>query len=191
MNKFIVQLILGSVVLAMVSVIAMYVINPFSTASYDPRLRIFGAAPFSVPSASMAPTLQPNDIILVQAGQFDKGMPKRNDVVVFVYPEETHVAYLGRVVAIGGDRLEVVGTSLKLNGDVLKEPFAVYELDNMYPRTTDAAYDVPEGHVFILGDNRDNSMDSRHRGSVRLKNLFGKVVRIISAQDPKRVRSLE
>jgi signal peptidase I len=191
MNKFIVQLILGSVVLAMVSAIAMYVINPFSTASYDPRLRIFGAAPFRIPAGSMSPTLQVNDLILVRAGIFEKGVPARNDVVVFNYPSDVSNAYVGRVIALGGDVLEMRGNTAILNRAVLNEAFAVYEEGADLPKQADGIYEIPKGHVFIMGDNRDNSLDSRYFGAVPAENMYGKVVRIISAQDPKRVRSLE
>jgi len=151
-------------------------------------IRTFVVQAFKIPSGSMIPTLLIGDHILVN--KFGYGVknplngtvwiamdePRRHDVIVFKYPQNPSQDYIKRVVGVAGDRVEVVRKQVLVNGVPFVEPNAVNleaeilpsPRDNMEPIT------VPPGSVFVMGDNRDNSHDSRFWGAVDLKAIRGK-----------------
>lgn len=154
-------------------------------------IRTFIIQAFKIPSGSMLETLQIGDHILVN--KFIYGVkipftdgkeiiagkdPQKGDVIVFQYPKDPSLDYIKRVVATAGDTLEIKNKQLYVN-DVLvedeeyavyKEPYFRYERDN-YSKIT-----IPENKVFVLGDNRDNSHDSRFWGYVDLSAVRGKAL---------------
>ena len=142
-------------------------------------VRFFLIEPFKIPSGSMKPTLMIGDFILVSKLDYgiripfvpDRALtqyatPKRGDIVVFTRPDdpttkkvdESDVNLIKRVIAVAGDTVEVKGSTVTLNGEVLEEDF-VWWLEG---GTKDfGPAEVPEGHILLLGDNRDHSKDSR------------------------------
>lgn len=126
---------------------------------------------YSIPSASMAPTLQPGDHILVTPlRSFLGGALERGEVVVFRNPEAGQGFFVKRIVAIGGDHVEIRAGKLRLNGRPAEEAFldcaAVTE-----GRTVEI---IPAGHVFVLGDNRGDSIDSRAWGVLPEDRVVGR-----------------
>lgn len=120
-------------------------------------------ASFRIPSASMEPALEPDDSFIVDRGYYHYLKPKRGDVaVVYTDPIPTDdgapVVTVKRIVALAGDRIEVRGRTVLLNGAPVSEPYAVYSEGG----TVDfPPQQVPAGTVFLLGDNRDSSEDGR------------------------------
>lgn len=126
---------------------------------------------YSIPSASMVPTLQPGDHILVTPlTSLLGGSVERGDVVVFRNPDAGPGFFVKRVVALGGDHVEIRAGKLRLNGRTVEEPFlgatAVTE-----GRTVEI---IPAGHLFVLGDNRDDSIDSRAWGFLPEERVVGR-----------------
>jgi len=143
-------------------------------------VRTIVVEPFKIPSGSMIPTLQIGDYILVSKWDFglhipffphafaEWNSPKREDIVVFTRPDnpetpyndESSVNIIKRVVAVAGDTIEVKADKVYLNGEVLQEQrYQTRWLDGGQKDFGPSV--VPEGHVFLMGDNRDRSKDSR------------------------------
>lgn len=140
-------------------------------------IRIFFFTPIVVDGASMEPTLQDeNRMIVTKIGE-----PKRFDVIVFHATEDQD--YVKRVIGLPGDRIEYKDDTLYINGTPYDEPYldeakqelTDRELTNSFTlRETPVQSDVvPEGHLFVMGDNRRFSKDSRHIGAIPIEKVVG------------------
>ena len=124
---------------------------------------------------SMSPTIKDGDIIRV--ARFDRGAKfdlKRGDVILFLYPSEPSKSYVKRLVGMPGDSVEVRAGKVFVNGEELAEPYvdpSLNEFDESHPPVR-----VGERSYYVLGDNRDNSSDSRAWGPVPEKYVLGKVL---------------
>ena len=134
-------------------------------------LRLFVLEPFRIPSDSMAPTLLPGDRVLVDKRAYRDGVARRGDLAVFRAPRTGEIL-LKRIVAVAGDTVGIEDGVLVVDGRRPREPYAD-------PESIDSVYfgpvRVPAGTVFVLGDNRANSQDSREFGAVPTGRLIGRV----------------
>jgi len=141
-------------------------------------IRTFLFQPFYIPSGSMEPTLMPGDRIIVNKLVYRFGEPKRGDVVVFKYPLDIQKDYIKRIVAVGGERIGAKGSRLFINNDQISEPYLptahAYHAYHAYNDFGPA--DVPAGTYFVLGDNRNNSQDSRIWGPLPKRYIVGEAV---------------
>jgi len=168
-------------------------------------LRAFVVQAFKIPSGSMIPTLEIGDHILVNklaygvrspdinwlpiVGCVDLSsgshvvewdMPKRGDVVVFVYPRDRCKDFIKRVVGVPGDMVEIRDKQVYINGEpVVEDAHAYYEDPNVVhganrPRDNFGPVQVPDNHIFVMGDNRDRSYDSRFWGFVPIQDVRGR-----------------
>jgi signal peptidase I len=154
-------------------------------------IRTFIVQAFKIPSGSMKPTLLIGDHILVN--KFIYGVkipfirknlisisePKRGDVIVFIYPEDRSKDFIKRVIGVGGDTIEIRNKKIFLNGLPFQDTHGVYVDDfiipgTIQPRDNFGPMTVPKSAVFTMGDNRDQSYDSRFWGVVDLKDVLGK-----------------
>lgn len=167
--------------------IAMYIFNPFGVPTLDARARIFGATPFKVSSMAMAPTLQADELILVSTASYMNDDPAINDIVVFKVPFDKNVKYVMRVIARGGETIVMADGKVYVDG---KEIDQSYLDPNNMSRTRRRGFGplrVAPGHLFVLGDNRDHSNDSRYWGLVPRANVLGKVTMIWYSDDTDRI----
>jgi len=147
-------------------------------------LRIFcGMDFFLVPSSSMEPTLKPGDYLVT----FKQSTYHRGDIIVLKPPVEESGLLVKRIVGVAGDTVEIEGGCLFLNGEYASEPYLPEPMEFSF----NPPYEVEQGHVFVMGDNRNNSEDSATwRKTAPIKNILGKVTYIYSPMDRMgRVRS--
>jgi signal peptidase I len=154
-------------------------------------IRAFVVQAFKIPSGSMKPTLLIGDHLLVN--KFIYGVkipyfrntiipvqdPKRGDIVVFIYPEDRSKDFIKRVIGVAGDTIEIRNKKIFLNGLPYQDSHGVYVDDfiipgTVQPRDNFGPVTVPPDRIFVMGDNRDQSYDSRFWGFVELKEVLGK-----------------
>jgi signal peptidase I len=166
-------------------------------------VRTFVFENFKIPSGSMMDNLLIGDHLVVNKFIFGSDgssvlgwllpyrQPRRGDVVVFKYPNQPRRDFIKRCVAVAGDEVEIRDKQLFLNGEIVDEPYVVFKGDqagrsrglpgdNYGPRV------VPDGSIFCLGDNRDNSLDSRFWGPVPLSYVKGRAVLIYWSYEAER-----
>lgn len=147
-------------------------------------IRLFILAPFYIPSGSMEPTLRIGDRIIVSKISYLFKEPQRGDVVVFRYPLDPSRDFVKRLVGLPGETVSLRNGRLYINGQLVPEDYL--------PRDMKFAdfgpVRVPTGYYFVLGDNRNNSDDSRVWGPLPRQNIIGKAVLVY--WPPQRVRIL-
>ena len=177
-------------------------------------IRAFVVQAFSIPSGSMLETLQIGDYLLVNKFSYGirnpftnqvlipLGQPQQGDIVVFIYPQDPSKDFIKRVIGVAGDKIQIINKKLYINDQIVETPQAIFKdyhiidqndswisangsagsrRDNFGPIT------VPPGQVFVMGDNRDHSYDSRFWGTVPLENVRGKAWIIYFSLDKKNI----
>ncbi|MDP2278944.1 MAG: signal peptidase I [Nitrospirota bacterium] len=156
-------------------------------------IRTFIIQAFKIPSGSMIPTLLVGDHILVNKFLYGTKIPfsgkrvlmfkkpEKGDIIVFKYPENPSKDFIKRVVAIEGDVIESKNKMIHVNGNKVNEPYAQHTDSSMRPmgiepRDNFGPVIVPKNKYFVMGDNRDQSYDSRYWGYVDIKDVKGKAL---------------
>jgi signal peptidase I len=161
-------------------------------------LRAFVIQAFRIPSESMVPTLLVGDFLFVNKFEYGAKIrsphspaglraPRRGDVIVFQWPVNPSKDFIKRCIATGGQTVEVRDKQVIVDGDTLKEPYAVHHRSRRASagydvRDTFGPYTVRPGELFMMGDNRDNSNDSRFWGPVSMDLVKGRAMFIYSRQ---------
>lgn len=154
-------------------------------------IRTFVVQAFKIPSGSMKPTLLVGDHILVN--KFIYGIkipfvrktlipvkePQREDVIVFIYPVNKDKDFIKRIIGLPGDQIEIFGRKIHINGRPFRDMHGFYSdtdksSSDLPAKTHFGPITVPENHLFVMGDNRNHSYDSRSWGFVPLKSVKGK-----------------
>lgn len=163
-------------------------------------IRSFIVQAFKIPSGSMIPTLQVGDHILVNKLSYgirspfwdsyilNFKKPQRGDVVVFIFPEDRSKDFIKRVVGVEGDMVEIRGKKVYINNRHTEDIHAHFEGDPPERGAFNVRDDygprqVPENHIFVMGDNRDRSYDSRYWGYVSLDDVKGRAFLIYWSWD--------
>jgi|SRR5579884_9615 signal peptidase I len=123
---------------------------------------------YKVEGFSMEPTLDDGQYLLINKVGMNFHQLERGDIIVFQYPLDRSKSFVKRVVGLPGDTVEIRDQQTIVDGKVLKEPYLRSPENGFYPRTV-----VPEGQYFVLGDNRNNSSDSRAWGMLPRKDIIG------------------
>jgi signal peptidase I len=152
---------------------------------------------FQIPTGSMEPTLLVGDFLLVNklvyantiCGADGIILPRkkieRQDIIVFKYPQDLKMDFVKRVIALEGEKIEIKDRQVYINDKPLSEPYKVHIESQLSSRENYYYYNdtirdnygpvvVPPGYCFVMGDNRDNSQDSRYWGFLPLKNIKGR-----------------
>jgi signal peptidase I len=154
-------------------------------------IRTFIVCAYKIPSRSMVPTLLVGDHILVN--KFIYGVkipllrktiipfsePKRGEIVVFIFPNDRSKDFIKRVIGVGGDKIEIKNKKIFINDKEFKDSYGVFSDSLILPKSMQTRDNfgpvtVPEKSIFVMGDNRDESLDSRFWGFVDLKDVEGK-----------------
>ncbi len=135
---------------------------------------------FRFPSGSMQPTIVEGDRLLADKRVYKKTSPQRGDLIVFVYPQDETRDFLKRLIAIGGDKVEIRNGDIYINDNLVTDSRIK---DRHYYNRGDFGQEgnsitVPEGQYYVLGDNSASSHDSRFWGFVPEENLIGKIYKI-------------
>ncbi len=156
-------------------------------------IRTFVIQAFKIPSGSMIPSLLVGDHILVN--KFIYGIkipfinktlipistPHRNDVIVFIFPKDKSKDFIKRVIGLPGETLKIINGKIYINEKLFDDEYGIYS-DSQEQRLinpTKSNYGptkIPAGHLFVMGDNRDNSHDSRFWGFVPIESVRGKAL---------------
>lgn len=158
-------------------------------------IRTFAVQAYKIPSGSMIPTLLVGDYILVNRLAYGLRIPyykyifrwgeiKRGDVIVFVFPEDPSKDFIKRVIALPGETIEIKRKKIYIDGREIEDKWGFFS-DNYFgpPRDDFGPFQVPPEHVFVMGDNRDESNDSRFWGPVNIQNIKGKAFVIYFSWD--------
>ncbi len=154
-------------------------------------IKAFIVQAFKIPSGSMIPTLKIGDHILVNKfiyGTkipftdriiFSLKKPERGDIIVFKFPEDEKKDFIKRLIGLPGDVIEIKNKRVYVNGSTLEESYAAHTDTIVYPtgiqpRDNFGPVVVPQDSYFVMGDNRDSSLDSRYWGFVKLNKIKGK-----------------
>ena len=154
-------------------------------------IRTFLICAYKIPSRSMVPTLQVGDHILVN--KFIYGVkipllrrtiipfrePQRGEIVVFIFPNDRSKDFIKRVIGVAGDKIEIKNKKIFINDREFKDSYGIFSdslilPQSLQPRDNFGPVIVPEKSIFVMGDNRDESLDSRFWGFVDLKDVEGK-----------------
>jgi signal peptidase I len=154
-------------------------------------IRTFIICAYKIPSRSMVPTLLVGDHILVNKFMYGIKIPllrktiipvsnpQRGDIVVFIFPDDRSKDFIKRVIGVSGDKIEIKNKKIYINNKEYTDSYGVYSDNVIYPssiqtRDNFGPVTVPEKSIFVMGDNRDESLDSRFWGFVNLKDVEGK-----------------
>jgi len=138
-------------------------------------VRTFVAESFWIPTGSMKPNLCIKDRIMTYKFCYELKNVDRGDILVFKYPLNPEQNFVKRVIGLPGDEIQVKDKKIYVNGKLISEPYIIHQDSNLrgFPRDQYGPVEVPLDSVFVMGDNRDNSADSRYWGFVPRQNLVG------------------
>lgn len=139
-------------------------------------LRLFVAQPFIVSGASMEPTFENGQYLIVDELSYHFEAPARGDVIIFRYPKDTSQFFIKRVIGLPGETVMIRSGAIeiqKTDGSTitLSEPYVVNQGNG-----PDATYQIPKGDYFVMGDNRPESSDSRSWGLLPQNDIVGRAV---------------
>lgn len=146
-------------------------------------IRSFIIEPYVVPTGSMESTIEIGDQVLAEKITVELGMGvKAGDIVVFHNPDSTsdHDVLVKRVIATAGQTVDLIDGTVYVDGEALSEDYATGQSQPLASQANGVSisypYTVPEGCIWVMGDNRENSADSRYFGAIDSKNVIGVVV---------------
>jgi signal peptidase I len=139
-------------------------------------IRIFVAEPFVVSGLSMFPTFNNGDYLIVDKISYELGSPKRDDVVVFRYPNDTTKFFIKRVIGLPNETVDIKGNDVTITNAAHSQGFQLDQPFVQNPANNDTHIVLKSDEYFVMGDNRSASSDSRYWGPVKRSLFQGKVL---------------
>jgi signal peptidase I len=147
-----------------------FVIQPVVSSAIKTNVRAY-----KIPSSAMEPTLLVGDHLIADMKIYKSEKPKRGDIIIFEFPKDPSKDFIKRVIGMEGEKVEIINNKIYINDKLMNDPWGHFTL--VRPSIGDfGPVGVPEGSLFVLGDNRDNSQDSRFWGFVNIKKVKGKAL---------------
>lgn len=139
-------------------------------------IRTFVVELYLVDGPSMRPTLQHQERLVVNKFIYNFRAPEKGEILIFKYPKDQSRDFIKRVIAVPGDTIEIKDGNVFVNDELQNEDYILDKCRGDYPKVT-----IPEGHIFVMGDNRNNSEDSRFPdvGFVPFDLIKGKAMVVI------------
>ena len=139
-------------------------------------IRTYVVEPFEVPSASMETTIMTGDRLFAEKVSYHFTDVQPGDIVVFSDPQVPSRVLVKRVIATEGQTVSMSGGTLYIDGVAQSEPYVTGETYPLSQTAGNVSISYPEGEVWVMGDNRENSSDSRYFGSIDEDTIFGKAI---------------
>ncbi len=159
------------------------------------RQQIVGVKMYQIPGESMFPAVLPGDRIAVDIAEYRTTDPDRGHIILLRYPQDPTQIFLKRIAAAAGDTVQIIHKQLMINNQPVLEPY-IHFLPDSIPQKSSATTFVldnygpqiiPSEHFFVLGDNRDQSADSRVWGFVPQQNIIGRAIYVYWSDDKSRL----
>ncbi len=144
------------------------------------------ARPYKIRSSTMAPALLVGDYLVADMRIYKSQKPQRGDIIIFEFPKDPSMDFIKRVIGMEGEEVEIVKNKIYINDKLLDDPWGYFTKD--YPALdTFGPVVVPKDSLFVLGDNRNNSQDSRYWGFVKVEKVKGKALYLYWAKNKSRI----
>lgn len=141
-------------------------------------LRLYVIEPFQIPSASMEDTIMTGDMVYTEKVSYNFTDPQPGEIVVFSDPQIPSRVLIKRVIATEGQTINLIEGKVYIDGKILNEPYTEGKSTKPLPTISSLSlsypYTIPEGELWVMGDNRTNSADSRYFGPIDRDSVFGK-----------------
>jgi signal peptidase I len=170
-------------------ILASFIIQPIVAT----LIKGFVFQSYKIAASSLEPTLLKGDHVIAKKLFAVKEGVNKGDIIIFPLPEDPTKIFVKRVVALGGETIEIVNKEVFINGNRIQEPYVIYTDDRIIrkgsiPRDNYGPETVPDDAVFVMGDNRDHSYDSRFWGSVKNSDVKGKAASVYWSWDKEKKR---
>jgi signal peptidase I len=147
---------------------------------------------YKIPSGGMDPTILSGDRLIANMKMYKREKPKRGDVVIFKYPVDRSKDFIKRVIGLPGETVQIINKRVYINNQPMEDPSGIHTDQRIIPGTEQPRDNtgpiiVSPNKIFVMGDNRDGSFDSRYWGFVDISALKGKALYIYWAKDKRRI----
>ena len=180
--------------------IILLISGTYMIPSRDIAYKIFRFSPFKITTGAMEPALESGDYLIADLKYFKENEIQRGDLVVFKFPQDPSKDFVKRIIAMEGEKIEIRDKQVYINDELNSEEFKIPKDDKIESKPEDEFYYydiskrnsfgpeiVPAGYCFVLGDNRDNSYDSRYWGFLPLSHIKGKSLYVYWSKDKSRI----
>jgi len=141
---------------------------------------------YKIPSSAMEPTLLVGDCLITDRRIYRSQKPQTGDIIIFEFPKDPSKDFIKRVIGMEGEKVEIIENKIYINEKLLDDPWGHFT-KGYHPLDTFGPVIVPKDSLFVLGDNRNNSEDSRYWGFLDIKRVKGKALYLYWAKNKSRI----
>jgi len=172
-------------------IITVLLISSYCSGTYaNEQTSLFGYITNKVIADGMAPTLLQGDFVASDPEHFKKSKIKRGDIVLIKSPKNDGSLWIKRIIGLSGETLEIKNGKIYINNKLLNESYVLNKNNKGWVETFNETNIIPSDYYYVLGDNRVNSMDSRHFGSINKNKIVARATSIYYSSKLTRIGSL-